>query len=84
MFNIMVEQTVAGSMQAAIIPSDLIRKAVWEYAGPISAEDVMDERRKLPRRRLLKARRIAFNYDGNVDYRVRNLLPIGACLEVAR
>lgn len=40
----MVEQTVAGNMQAAIIPSDLVGKAVWEHVAPISAENVMDEK----------------------------------------
>jgi hypothetical protein len=43
----------------------------------------MDERRKLPRRRTLKAGSITLNHDGSVDCRVRNLSPIGACLEVA-
>jgi hypothetical protein len=50
---------------------------------PISTEEVMDERRKLPRRRTLKAGSITFNQDSGVDCRVRNLSPIGACLEVA-
>jgi len=71
-------------MQAATIPSDLIGKAVWEHAAPISAEEVMDERCKLPRRRPLEAGSIALNYDSNVGCGVRNLSPIGACLEVAR
>ena len=43
----------------------------------------MDERRKAQRRRMLKAGTIAFNVDGGVDCRVRNLSPSGACLEVA-
>jgi hypothetical protein len=48
MFNFMFEQTVAGTMQAATIPSDLMDEAVWEHAAPLSVDDVMDERRKLP------------------------------------
>ena len=43
----------------------------------------MDERRKVQRHRTLKAGTIAFNKDGGFDCRVRNLSPIGACLEVA-
>ena len=50
---------------------------------PISTEDVMDERRKVQRHRTLKAGSITFNRDGGVDCRVRNLSPVGACLEVA-
>ncbi len=50
---------------------------------PIKTEDVMDERRKIPRHRTLKAGSITFNVDGGVDCRVRNLSPAGACLEVA-
>ena len=50
---------------------------------PISTEDVMDERRKVQRHRTLKAGSIMFNRDGGVDCRVRNLSPVGACLEVA-
>jgi len=46
-------------------------------------EDVMEERRKLQRHRTLKAGRISFNRAGGVDCRVRNLSPVGACLEVA-
>ena len=42
----------------------------------------MQERRKVPRRRTLKAGSIAFNRAGGIDCRVRNLSPIGACLEV--
>lgn len=42
------------------------------------------KKRKLPRRRPLKAGSIALNYDGKVDCRVRNLSLIGTCLEVAR
>ncbi len=43
----------------------------------------LDERRKLPRHRTLKAGHIAFNRSGTIDCRVRNLSPAGACLEVA-
>jgi hypothetical protein len=43
----------------------------------------MDERRKLPRHRTLKAGSISFNRAGGIDCRVRNLSPAGACLEVA-
>ena len=42
----------------------------------------MDERRKVPRHRTLKAGSIAFNRAAGIDCRVRNLSPIGACLEV--
>jgi len=43
----------------------------------------MEERRKVQRHRTLKAGSINFNRAGGVDCRVRNLSPIGACLEVA-
>jgi hypothetical protein len=43
----------------------------------------MDERRKVQRHRTLKAGTITFNRDGGLNCRVRNLSPIGACLEVA-
>jgi hypothetical protein len=43
----------------------------------------MEDRRKVQRRRTLKAGTIAFNKDGGLDCRVRNLSPVGACLEVA-
>lgn len=43
----------------------------------------MQERRKVARHRTLKAGSIAFNRAGGIDCRVRNLSPIGACLEVA-
>ena len=43
----------------------------------------MEERRKVPRHRTLKAGHIAFNRAGTIDCRVRNLSPAGACLEVA-
>jgi hypothetical protein len=42
----------------------------------------MVERRKLPRHRTLKAGSISFNRAGGIDCRVRNLSPLGACLEV--
>jgi PilZ domain len=50
---------------------------------PVATEDVMQERRRVPRHRTLKAGSITFNRDGGVDCRVRNLSPAGACLEVA-
>jgi hypothetical protein len=43
----------------------------------------MDERRKISRRRTLKAGSIRFNRDSGIDCRVRNFSPAGACLEVA-
>ena len=43
----------------------------------------MEERRKILRHRTLKAGHIAFNRASTIDCRVRNLSPIGACLEVA-
>jgi PilZ domain len=43
---------------------------------------VMQERRRLPRHRTIKAGNIAFNRAAAIDCRVRNLSPIGACLEV--
>ena len=43
----------------------------------------MDERRKVLRHRTLKAGTITFNRDCGLDCRVRNLSPVGACLEVA-
>jgi PilZ domain len=42
----------------------------------------MDERRKAPRHRTLKAGHIRFLRAGSIDCRVRNLSPAGACLEV--
>ena len=42
----------------------------------------MDERRKVLRHRTLKAGSISFNRAAGIDCRVRNLSPIGACLEV--
>jgi hypothetical protein len=44
---------------------------------------LMQERRKVQRHRIFKAGHIAFNRAGTIDCRVRNLSPIGACLEVA-
>ena len=43
----------------------------------------VDEKRKLPRHRTLKAGSISFNRAAGIDCRVRNLSAIGACLEVA-
>jgi hypothetical protein len=43
----------------------------------------MDERRKIPRLRTLKAGSIRFNRAAGIDCRVRNLTGSGACLEVA-
>ena len=43
----------------------------------------MDEKRKLPRHRTLKAGSITFNRASGIDCRVRNLSAAGACLEVA-
>jgi len=43
----------------------------------------MEERRKVARRRTLKAGSISFNRAAGIDCRVRNLSPAGACLEVA-
>jgi hypothetical protein len=46
-------------------------------------ETRLDERRKAPRHRTLKAGSIRFNRSAGIDCRVRNLSPAGACLEVA-
>jgi hypothetical protein len=43
---------------------------------------LMDERRKVPRHRTLKAGSIRFNRASGIDCRVRNLSPAGALLEV--
>ena len=43
----------------------------------------MDERRKAQRLRALKGGTIAFNRAAGIDCRVRNMSPVGACLEVA-
>jgi hypothetical protein len=45
-------------------------------------EVVMQERRKVLRHRTLKSGTIAFNGDGGIACRIRNLSPAGACLEV--
>ena len=42
----------------------------------------MVERRKTTRHRTLKAGSISFNRAAGIDCRVRNLSPVGACLEV--
>jgi hypothetical protein len=42
-----------------------------------------EERRKTQRMRTLKAGTIVFNRAGGIDCCVRNLSPVGACLEVA-
>ena len=42
-----------------------------------------EEKRKVSRRRTLKAGSITFNRAAGIDCRVRNLSPIGAMLEVA-
>jgi hypothetical protein len=42
----------------------------------------MDERRRSPRHRVLKAGAIEFNRAGGVSCMVRNLSETGACLEV--
>jgi hypothetical protein len=43
----------------------------------------LDEKRKVPRHRTLKAGSISFNRSAGIDCRVRNVSPVGACLEVA-
>lgn len=43
----------------------------------------MEHKRKIQRRRTLKAGSISFNRTSGVDCRVRNLSQVGACLEVA-
>jgi hypothetical protein len=43
----------------------------------------MEEKRKVPRHRTLKAGSISFNRAAGIDCRVRNLSPAGALLEVA-
>ena len=42
----------------------------------------MEERRKVQRGRTLKAGSITFNRAAGIDCRVRNMSPVGACLEV--
>jgi len=51
--------------------------------GRVPTEAAMDERRKSQRFRALKAGMISFNRSGGINCRVRNMSPIGACLEVA-
>jgi hypothetical protein len=46
-------------------------------------EKRIDEKRTAPRQRTLKAGSITFNRAGGIDCQVRNLSPVGACLEVA-
>jgi len=41
-----------------------------------------EERRKVARRRIYKAGSIAFNRAAGIDCCVRNLSPLGACLQV--
>ena len=43
----------------------------------------MEDKRKIQRHRTLKVGSISFNRASSVDCRVRNLSPVGACLEVA-
>ena len=47
------------------------------------ADAPLAERRTQARHRTLKGGTISFNRAGGIDCRVRNLSPIGACLEVA-
>jgi hypothetical protein len=44
----------------------------------------MDERRKSPRRRVLKSGTISFDRGGPLDCVVRNISETGACLELER
>jgi hypothetical protein len=44
---------------------------------------VQPERRKVPRRRTLKAGLISFNRAATIECQVRNLSPVGACLDVS-
>jgi len=44
---------------------------------------LQEERRSVVRMRTLKEGSISFNRAGGIDCRVRNLSPIGACLEVS-
>jgi len=48
-----------------------------------SAQQIVDEKRKLPRHRTVKAGHITFHGDSSIDCRVRNASVSGACLEVA-
>jgi hypothetical protein len=54
----------------------------WAAFGTNDCERVMQERRSNPRRRVLKAGRIAFGRAGGFDCMIRNLSDKGACLEV--
>lgn len=47
-----------------------------------TTQGVQPERRKQPRRRTLKAGLIAFNRAATIECQVRNLSPLGACLDV--
>ena len=49
----------------------------------LTTEAAMEERRKVQRGRTLKAGSISFNGAGGIDCRVRNMSPVGACLEVS-
>ena len=42
----------------------------------------MQERRRVARQRTFKRGTIAFNHDGGISCTIRNLSPVGACLEV--
>ncbi len=48
-----------------------------------AVQSVKEERRREPRLRTLKAGTICFNRGAAIDCRVRNMSPLGACLEVA-
>jgi hypothetical protein len=50
---------------------------------PRVTEAAMEERRKVQRGRTLKAGSINFNGAGGINCRVRNMSPVGACLEVS-
>jgi hypothetical protein len=45
-------------------------------------QEAQPERRKVPRRRTLKAGLITFNRAATIECQVRNLSPVGACLDV--
>jgi len=49
----------------------------------LTTEAAMEERRKVQLGRTLKAGSISFNRAGGIDCRVRNMSPVGACLEVS-
>jgi hypothetical protein len=46
-------------------------------------QGVQPERRKVPRHRTLKAGLISFNRAATIECQVRNLSPVGACLDVS-